>query len=244
MNHIEVHDLFFSFNGREVFQNLEFQLRRGEIYAVVGASGSGKSVLLKLLGGLLSPESGKVEIEGIDLSNASRRELQALRVKMGFVFQDEALISNMSIYDNVALPLRYHTGMEEGEVEARVAEKMALFEVDRHAFRSLPSQLSLGLRKRAALSRALVLEPKLLFLDEPLMGLGGEENNRIAGILKEYRERVQASFLLVTGEWSLAFDLADRIGLLERGRIVSEGTAQEIQAEYAKMKEWGFPSNP
>ena len=106
---LEARDLFFSIDGREIFQGLNLRLRRGEIYIILGASGSGKSVLLKLLSGLLLPVKGSVEIEGIDLTTASKEALEAMRVKMGFVFQDAALISNMSIFDNVALPLRYHT---------------------------------------------------------------------------------------------------------------------------------------
>ncbi|MDI6754403.1 MAG: ATP-binding cassette domain-containing protein [Thermodesulfobacteriota bacterium] len=236
---LEARDLDFSLDGRQIFQNLNFSLRRGEIYVVLGASGSGKSVLLKLFSGLLSPARGNVEIEGINLATASREALQAIRVKMGFVFQDAALISNMSIYDNVALPLRYHTGIKESEVKARVAEKMAFFEVDRQYDRSIPAQLSLGMRKRVALARALVLEPELLFLDEPASGLGAEADRLAFGVLKKYREQARASLLVATSEWLSAFTIAHRIGLLESGRIVAEGPAREMQDSLNKMKQSG-----
>ncbi len=230
---LEARDLAFSLAGRQIFQNLNFRLRRGEFYVVLGASGSGKSVLLKLCSGLFSPANGRVEIEGINLATASKKVSQAMRMKMGFVFQEAALISNMSIYDNVALPLRYHTGLKEAEVQARVAEKMDLFEVDRQYDRSIPAQLSLGMRKRAALARALVLEPELLFLDEPGTGLGGEAEYLVFKVLKEYHRQTRASFLMVTSERHSAFTIADRIGLLENGRIVAEGSAQEMQERLA-----------
>lgn len=235
---LEARDLFFGLEGREVFQGLNLRLRRGEIYIILGASGSGKSVLLKLLSGLLSPVKGSVEIEGIDLKTASKEALEALRVKMGFVFQDAALISNMSIFDNVALPLRYHSRLRETEVQARVSEKMALFEVDRRYDRSIPAQVSLGMRKRAALARALVLEPELLFLDEPAVGLGLEAKNLIARILSGYQERSRSTILMGTSEWPSGVPIAYRIGLLDSGRIMVEGPAQEMQAELEKMKKW------
>ncbi len=238
---LEARDLSFRLDGREIFQGLNFRLRRGEIYVLLGASGSGKSVFLKLLGGLLSPEKGKVEIEGIDLAAASKEALETIWVKMGFVFQDAALISNMSIFDNIALPLRYHTDLEESKVQAQVSEKMDLCEVDRKYDRSIPAQLSLGMRKRAALGRALVLEPELLFLDEPATGLGAEADSLIARILKSYQERERASILMATSEWLSAISIADRVGFLDHGRIVAEGTAQEMLAKLEQMQRSGSP---
>jgi len=238
---LEARDLAFRMDGREVFQDLNFRLRRGEIYVLLGASGSGKSILLKLLGGLLTPEKGKVEIEGIDLAVASREALEAIWVKMGFVFQDAALISNMSIFDNVALPLRYHTDLPEPEVKAHVSEKMDLCEVDRRYDRSIPAQLSLGMRKRAALSRALVLEPELLFLDEPATGLGAEGESLIARILKIYQGRERTTVLIATGEWLSVFSNADRVGFLDHGHIVAEGTPSEMLAKLGKTQKSDSP---
>jgi len=231
---LEARDISFRFDRREIFQGLNFRLRRGEIYVVLGASGSGKSLLLKILGGLRVPENGSVEIEGIDLSTASRETMDALRAKMGFVFQDAALISNMSIYDNVALPLRYHTRLGEAEVQARVSEKMTLLEVDRKFDRSIPALLSLEMRKRTALARALVLDPALLFLDEPATGLSTEADRLITRVLKDYQQKGGATILVVTSEWPSAFAIAQRIGFLENGRIVAEGPAREMEAEFKK----------
>jgi phospholipid/cholesterol/gamma-HCH transport system ATP-binding protein len=156
---------------------------------------------------------------------------------MGFVFQDAALLSNMSILDNLALPLRYHTRLGEPEVQGRVSEKMALFEVDRGYDRSIPARISLGMRKRAALARALVLEPELLFLDEPAVGLGVEAESLIARILSGYPERSRLTILVGTSEWPSGALVASRIGLLDDGRIVAEGTAQEMRARLEKIKD-------
>ena len=236
---LEARDLFFAIDGREIFQGLNLRLGRGESYIILGASGSGKSVLLKLLSGLLAPQKGSVEIGGIDLATASREELQGLRAKMGFVFQDAALISNMSIFDNVALPLRYHTRLGEPEVQTRVSEKMILFEVDRRYDRSIPARISLGMRKRAALARALVLEPELLFLDEPAVGLGVEAENLIPRIFSGYAGRSPVTILMGTSEWPSGVPAVSRIGFLDGGRIVAEGTPQEMQARLAKIKNKG-----
>jgi phospholipid/cholesterol/gamma-HCH transport system ATP-binding protein len=239
---LEARDLSFHFDGRQIFQDLNFCLRRGEIHMVVGASGSGKSVFLKLCSGLLSPAKGSVEVEGINLATASKEALEAIRMKMGFIFQEAALISNMSTYDNVALPLRYHTGFKEAEVQARVAEKMALFQVDRQYDRFIPAQLSLGMRKRAALARALVLEPAILFLDEPAIGLGGKTEALVFRGLKEYHRKTRASFLMATSGGPSVAPFADRIGLLDQGRIVSEGPAHEMQERLATVQPSGSGS--
>ncbi len=233
---LEAHDLAFSLGGKQVFQNLNFRLRRGEFYVLLGPSGGGKSLLLKLFSGLFPPSRGRVEIEGVDLATASREVLQALRIKMGFIFQDAALISNMSIYDNIALPLRYHTRWTEAEVKARAEEEMARFEVDRQYDRSIPAQLSLGMRQRAAFARAFVLDPQLLFLDEPATGLGGEAEFFILKILKDYHREKGATLLMATTARNLAFALADRIGLLENGRMVAEGSTREIHDRMGPMK--------
>jgi phospholipid/cholesterol/gamma-HCH transport system ATP-binding protein len=226
---IAAQNLSLGFDGRMIFENFNFQLHRGEICGILGGSGSGKSVFLKLLSGLFLPETGSVKIEGVNLSSAPQKKLQAIRAKMGFVFQDAALISNMSIYDNVALPLRYHEHLGEAEVQTRVAEKMALFEVNRKYDRFIPAQVSSGIRKRVALARALVLDPELLFLDEATSGLGAEADPLISRVLRIFRQKDQASLIFTASEWMAAFHLADRIGFLDDGKIAPEGSVAEME---------------
>ncbi len=160
---IEAQQVSFYLDSRPILQDFNFRLNKGEAYLLIGPSGSGKSVLLKILSGLFLAAQGSVKIAGIDLAKASPQVFQELRVKMGFVFQEAALISNMCLYDNIALPLRYHTSLSEREIKIKIDEKMGELQIDRQADFLLPAQLSMEMRKRAALARALILEPDLLF---------------------------------------------------------------------------------
>jgi phospholipid/cholesterol/gamma-HCH transport system ATP-binding protein len=237
---LEVHDVSLHLGGRVIFQDLNLTLQRGERYRLLGASGSGKSLLLKICAGLLAPDQGRVIVEGIDLAAAAKETLESLRMKMGIVFQGSALISNMAIYDNVALPLRYHQRSSETEVRARVNEQMDLFGVDRKFDASIPAQVSLGMRKRVALARSLILEPELLLLDQPADDLSPEVEQRIRQILNAYQQRRGATFFEVAGEWPHDVPLPDRLGLLEDGRISAEGSIQEMQAYLEKMNNKSF----
>jgi phospholipid/cholesterol/gamma-HCH transport system ATP-binding protein len=225
---LEVREVSFQVDQRVILRDLSFRLARGEDLFILGASGSGKSLLLRICAGLLSPQHGKVTLAGIDLATASRESLQELRTKIGFVFQNSALISNMAIYDNVALPLRYHRKWDEERVRARVEETMGLFGVDRSFDRSIPAQLSSEMHKRAALARAFVLEPEILFLDQPTSGLESQKARSLASTIRGYQQRVGASILEVAGEWPSFGPYADRAGLLEEGRLVAEGTVEEM----------------
>ena len=227
---LEVRNVSFRLDPRMIFQDLNFRLSRGEALFVVGGSGSGKSLLLRICAGLIYPEQGSVTLGGVDLKTAPQGEIQDLRARIGFVFQDSALISNMAIYDNVALPLRYHKKWTEAQVRARVEEKMDLFGVDRSFDWSIPAMLSLEMRKRAALARALILEPEFLLLDQPTGGLEREIAQSLSQIIRDYQQRTGASLLEVGSEVPHRGDYADRIGLLEGGRIAAEGTVEEMQS--------------
>ena len=233
---LEVRDVFLRIDESVIFQGLSLTLRRGEALLILGKSGSGKSLLLKVCAGLITPEEGRVTLGGIDLAAAPKEKLQRLRARVGFVFQNSALISNMAIYDNVALPARYHRGWTEAEVRARVEEKMAWFGVDRAFDRSIPAQLSWEMHKRAALARAFILEPELLLLDEPTSGLEAEKAENLAGMIRGYQKRSGASLLMVGSEWPLFAHPADRVGFLEGGRIVAEGTVEEMRGHMEKKR--------
>jgi phospholipid/cholesterol/gamma-HCH transport system ATP-binding protein len=233
---LEVWNASFHLDSRVIFRDLNLRLAKGQALFVMGGSGSGKSLLLRLCAGLILPEKGKVTLGGTDLKTAPREEIQELRARIGFVFQDSALISNMALYDNIALPLRYHKKGTEDEVRARVAEKMELFGVDRSFEWSLPAALSLEMHKRAALARAFMLEPEFLFLDQPTSGLETEVEQSLNRIIRDYQQRRGASLLEVGSEYPLAGKNADRIGLLEGGRITTEGTREEVGAYLEKAK--------
>ena len=236
---LEVRNVFFQIDHRVIFQNLSFSLRRGEALLILGASGSGKSLLLKICAGLIIPEEGKVTLGGMDLALVSKETLQDLRAKVGFVFQNSALISNMAIYDNVALPLRYHMKGNGEEVQARVEEKMSLFGVHQDIYRSIPAQLSLEMHRRAALARAFILDPELLLLDQPTGGLESEKAQRLGRIIRDYQKKAGSSLLEVDSEWPSPGPPADRVGVLEGGHIVAEGTVEEMKSYFEKLRSSG-----
>ncbi len=227
---LQIRNVSFTSDHRPVFHDLNLTLLRGEALLILGASGSGKSLLLKICAGLMAPDEGDVRMGEADLASASKETLQELRVKMGFVFQNSALVSNMVLYDNIALPLRYHTSWTDAEVRRRVDEVTDLFGVDRTLDFSIPARLSLEMHKRAALARAWVLKPELLLLDQPTSGLEAEAAHDLARIIRGYQRESGASLLEVSGEWPPFAAEVDRVGLLEGGRIHSEGTVEQMQS--------------
>jgi len=239
---LEVENVFFRIDHRVIFQDLSFSLRRGEALLILGASGSGKSLLLKICAGLIIPQEGKVTIAEVDLASAPKETLQNLRAEVGFVFQNSALISNMAVYDNVALPLRYHKKWSETEVRARVEEKLALFGVDRTFDRSIPANLSQEMHKRASLARAFILDPGILLLDQPHSGLESESAQKLARIIRDYQKKAGASLLEVGSEWPPPGPPLDRVGLLENGRIVAEGAMEEMKSQIERLRNSRTPS--
>lgn len=236
---IEAQQVSFYLDNRSILKDFNFRLNKGEAYLLIGPSGSGKSILLKVLSGLFFADQGGVKIAGVDLAKATPHVLQELRVKMGFVFQDAALISNMCLYDNIALPLRYHTSLSEAEIKIKIDEQTARLQIDRQGDFLLPVQLSMEMRKRAALARALILEPDLLFLDEPTMGMGEEGSGHIWQVLQVYRQRKRASLLIVQNDWRSALPFVDRIGFLNGGKIILEGSPVEIKDKLGQMSSYG-----
>lgn len=240
---LELKNVGLRVDSRMIFRDLCFQLRQGESCLMIGASGSGKSLLLKICAGLFLPTEGTVRIAGMDPASASAQEMEALGRRIGFVFQDSALISNMAVYDNVALPLRYHTGWSEERVRERVEEKMALFAVDRTLDASIPAQLSGEMRKRTALARALVMDPNLLLLDHPVDGLGPETQQRVMGILRDYQRKTGATILQVSTEWPLSSPWSERVAHLQGGRIAAEGSEEKMRPYFQGLKESASPSS-
>ena len=225
---LEIHNLSFSFGQKAIFQGVDLRLIPLDSYAVWGSSGIGKSTLLKIIAGLLPGAGGTIRIQGVEVSSASQKAWQDFRTRLGIVFQEGALISNMSIYDNIALPLRYHTHAGEGEVEKRVGILMNLLGIDREADRAIPALVSAGVRKLAVVARALILEPSLLLLDEPTAGLELTAGRRVIQALKKYQEKRGAALLFATVDATLAGSLANRLGVLGKSGFALEGPPQEV----------------
>jgi phospholipid/cholesterol/gamma-HCH transport system ATP-binding protein len=195
----------------------------------MGGSGSGKSTLLRHLLGLLRPKSGTVKLLGIDVAKATAKEQLALRRQMGVSFQGGALFTSMSIGENVALPLREHLDLDENTV--RIMSRLKLEVVNLGGFADLmPSQLSGGMIKRAALARAIVMDPKLLFFDEPSAGLDPVVSAELDELILRLRDAFRMTIVVVTHELESAFKIADTITVLDRGYILKTGTVKEIRA--------------
>jgi phospholipid/cholesterol/gamma-HCH transport system ATP-binding protein len=214
--------------GRTILDGLDLHVRRGETYVLLGPSGTGKSVTLKHIVGLLKPDEGTVIVDGEDMTSRSRRALDRVRLRIGYVFQSGALVNWLSVGDNVALPLREHGRVDEAEIQATVREKLDLVHLAGEEDK-MPDALSGGMRKRVGIARALVLDPSILLFDEPTAGLDPVRSRSITRLIGDMERQLEVTSLIVTHDLEVAFDLADRVGFLHRGRIHVEGTPTEMQ---------------
>jgi phospholipid/cholesterol/gamma-HCH transport system ATP-binding protein len=226
---ISVNDLRLRYGDTEVLHGLTFEVRRGETMVVIGGSGSGKSTLLRTLVGLETPSSGEVHINGVDITKASAREMDAIRKKIGLAFQGGALIGSLSVGENIALPLLEHTTLEASTIEVMV--RIKLEQVGLSGFENYsPAQLSGGMKKRAAFARAMAMDPEILFFDEPSAGLDPITAAGIDDLMLNLKKAYSMSMVVVTHELASAFLIADRIILIDRGNITAMGPVQEIQS--------------
>lgn len=226
---IDVRGLTAYYGRRRILDQLDFSVDAGEIRVIMGGSGSGKSTLLKHLLGLMRPRAGSIRILGRDLSRLSPREWLALRREMGVSFQGGALFTSLTVGENVALPLREHFRLDENTI--RIMTRLKLEVVNLGGFQDLmPSQLSGGMIKRAALARAIVMDPKLLFFDEPSAGLDPVVSAELDELILKLREAMRMTIVVVTHELDSAFKIADRISVLDQGRVILTGSVDEVRA--------------
>jgi phospholipid/cholesterol/gamma-HCH transport system ATP-binding protein len=226
---ISVRDLRVSYGSREILHGVSFDVHKGETLVILGGSGSGKSTLLRTLVGLQPASSGEVWINGVNTSRISEREMDAIRMKIGMSFQAGALFGSMTVGENVALPLREHTRLEESTIEIMVRIKLG--QVGLAKFQDfMPSQLSGGMRKRAAVARALAMDPEILFFDEPSAGLDPIVAAGLDQLILNLKKAYSITIVVVTHELASAFLIADRMVLVDRGQIIATGTKEELQA--------------
>ncbi len=219
---VEVEHLTKSFGRQNIWHDVSLTLPAGEISALLGPSGTGKSVFLKTLIGLVRPERGSVHVDGVDVVSCGERELQEVRKRFGVLFQDGALFGSLTLFDNVAFPLREHTRKGEGEIRRIVEEKMELVGLG-GAGAKLPGQISGGMRKRAGLARALVLDPDIILVDEPDSGLDPVRTSYLAQTLVDLNAELDTTILIVTHNIELARRLPDNLGMLFNRRLVMFG---------------------
>jgi phospholipid/cholesterol/gamma-HCH transport system ATP-binding protein len=225
---IRVRRLSKSFGKQLVLQQIDLQVMRGETLTVLGRSGTGKSVMLKLLIGLQRPDSGEIEINGERINEMPLDELNRVREGIGFLFQSAALYDSLTVEENVAFPIRRHSPMNHAERRNRVGELLARVAMEA-ARGKMPSDLSGGMKKRVGLARAIALDPSILLLDEPTAGLDPITASEINELIRELQRERNISSIVVTHDMRSVEKVADRVAMLNEGNILIEGTLDELK---------------
>ena len=227
---IVVRDLWKSFGEKEVLRGIELSVEKGRTFVVLGASGSGKTVLLKHVIGLLKPDRGSVEVEGQEMSSLEGLALTEARQLFGMVFQGAALFDSMTVFDNVAFPLRERKRrMPFDELRGRVVESLRVVDLGEDVLDLWPAQLSGGMKKRVALARALVADPKVVLYDEPTTGLDPITTDSVDQMINQAKERRGVTSMVISHDIASAFRVADRLAVLYDGRIAAQGTPEEVR---------------
>lgn len=238
------------FDGVVVLNDVSLTIREGEALAVIGRSGSGKSVLMKHIIGLLKPDDGRITVDDVDINAVSYRDVRQVRRKFGVLFQGGALFDSMTAFENVAFPLRTFTNDNNATIHRRVRECLEMVNLADIGEKT-PSELSGGMQKRVALARAISLEPKYIIYDEPTSGLDPETSNRIDELINSLTERLNVTSIVITHDMHSVLSIADRIAFIHSGRIHWAGTIDELHTsddevllEFVRANEYkiGVPS--
>ncbi len=225
---VSVRNLSFSRGNRKIFDNISLEIERGKITAIMGPSGTGKTTLLKLIGGQLFPEQGSITVDGKNVHQLRRSDLYNLRKRMGMLFQSGALLTDMSVFDNVAFPLREHTHLTESMIRTLVLMKLQAVGL-RGARNLMPNELSGGMARRIALARAIALDPMMIMYDEPFTGQDPISKGALVHLVKSLNNTLGLTSIMVSHDVLETAAIADYIYVLSEGKIVGQGTPKEIE---------------
>ncbi len=227
-NIIELKDIFKSFGTQQVLKGLNLGIPRGQTTVIIGRSGGGKSVMLKHMIGLIKPDQGQVLVDGQDIVRLNDHQLNEVRRRFGMLFQEAALFDSMTVYDNVAFPLREHARMAEREVREVVAEKLAMVGLP-GVENKMPSELSGGMRKRVGLARAIALKPEIILYDEPTTGLDPPLSAAINRLIAETQQKLGVTSVIISHDIEGAYQVGQHIAMLFQGQIIAQGSPEDIR---------------
>jgi phospholipid/cholesterol/gamma-HCH transport system ATP-binding protein len=226
---IEIRDLVVDYGPRRILHGINLDIPTGEIMVIMGGSGAGKTTLLRCILGLKKPTSGSIHMLGTDITTASSKEINALRKQMGVAFQGGALFSSLSVAENIQLALREHTTLDENTIQIMTRIKLDMVNM-LDAEHLMPSELSGGMTKRTALARAIIMDPKLLFFDEPSSGLDPSTSAELDELIIKLKNSMRMTIIVVTHELDSVFAIADHIAIIGQGTVLATGTQEQIKA--------------
>jgi phospholipid/cholesterol/gamma-HCH transport system ATP-binding protein len=225
---VEVENLNLIIEGRHILKDVSFQVNKGEIFTILGGSGSGKTTITKCIVGLFKPTSGTIKVFGKDITQINPLELNGLRKEIGYVFQGAALFDSLRVWENVVFYYLEHSHMKEEELKEIALTYLKMVGLEEHTLGLYPSELSGGMKKRVGIARAIATQPKLVIYDEPTSGLDPITSRLIDNLIKELRDKTSSTALVVSHDMVSAFTISDRIMIIKEGEVVLIGTPQEV----------------
>lgn len=243
---VKIRDLRFTHGDRVIFDGVDMDIPRGKVTAVMGPSGTGKTTLLKLIGGQLHPDSGTIEVDGLNVHQLSRKELYKLRMRMGMLFQSGALLTDLSVFDNVAYPLREHTSLPDAMIHRVVLMKLEAVGL-RGARDLMPAELSGGMARRVALARAIALDPMMVMYDEPFTGQDPISMGVLSKLIRSLNDAVKLTSVVVSHDVEETSGISDLIYVISKGKVLDSGTPEELAAsDSPSVRQFmqGLPDGP
>ncbi len=243
---VQIRNLHFSRGNKKIFDGLNIDIRRGKVTAIMGPSGTGKTTLLRLIGGQLRPQSGTIMVDGQNVQELSRRQLYKLRKRMGMLFQSGALLTDLTVFENVAFPLREHTDLPEAMIRDLILMKLEAVGL-RNARQLMPNELSGGMARRVALARAIALDPMMVMYDEPFTGQDPISMGAIVQLIRLLNDALGLSSIIVSHDVQETTTIADEIYVISEGRVVGHGTPEELQttdSDWVRQFMQGLPDGP